>query len=563
MSEDKPRGLDRALTSYADPGFSRFVRRAFLASAEYDGDDLGRPIVGIVDTSSDYNPCHRDMPALVQAVRRGVLQAGGLPFAFPTASLHEIFTSPTTMYLRNLVAMETEEMLRAQPMDAVVLLGGCDKTVPAQLMAALSVDLPAIHLVTGPMRTGSWRGQRMGACTDCRQLWARHRAGELSAEEIDQAVLELCSTGGTCMVMGSASTMACLLEAAGLALPGSATPPSGSGARLRLGVATGQRAVTLARNGGPTPRQLFTADALHNALTMLCALAGSTNAIVHLAAFARRAGLDSVLDLLEAISARTPVLVDCKPAGSRYMEDLHHAGGVPALLAALRPLLHLDAPTVTGATLAEQLADHPGPGDWQDLIHTLDSPLKPTGALRALRGSLAPRGAVLKAGAATPALFQHRGPALVFEGPADAAARIDDPDLPVTPDTVLVLRGAGPIGAGMPEAGSLPIPRKLARQGITDMVRVSDARMSGTAYGTVVLHCTPEAAAGGPLALVQDGDPIQLDVAAGRIDLLVPEQNLSARRAAWQPPPLPDRGWARLVAQHVLQADEGADLDFL
>ncbi len=563
MVEPKPRGLARSLTSYADPGFSRFMRRAFLASAGYDGADLERPIVGIVDTSSDYNPCHRDMPALVQAVKRGVLQAGGLPFAFPTASLHEIFTSPTTMYLRNLVAMETEEMLRAQPMDAVVLLGGCDKTVPAQLMATLSVDLPAIHLVTGPMRTGMFRGERLGACTDCRRLWAQHRAGDLSAEDLELALPQLCSTGGTCMVMGSASTMACMLEAMGLALPGSASAPSGSGARLRLAVASGRRAVQLALDGGPTARSIFNGDALHNALTVLSALSGSTNAVVHLAAFARRAGIHFALEDLDRVSRHTPVLVDCKPAGSRYMEDLDQAGGVPALLAALRPLLRLDAPTVTGATLGEQIADHPGPGDWQDLIHSLEAPLQGPGALRALRGSLAPRGAVLKAGAASRALFQHRGPALVFEGPADAAARIDDPDLPVTPDTVLVLRGAGPVGAGMPEAGSLPIPRKLARRGVKDMLRVSDARMSGTAYGTVVLHCAPEAAVGGPLSLVRDGDEIQLDLEGGRIELCVPEEELAVRRAEWRPPPLPERGWARLQAQHVLQADEGADLDFL
>ncbi len=563
MSSDAPRGLIRKLTSYGDPGFSRFMRRAFLASAGFDGADLERPIVGIVDTSSDFNPCHRDMPALVSAVKRGVLQAGGLPFAFPTASLHEIFISPTTMFLRNLVAMETEELLRAQPMDAVVMLGGCDKTVPAQLMAALSVDLPAIHLVTGPMRTGSFEGERLGACTDCRRLWAQHRAGQRSQEWIDQAALELCSTGGTCMVMGSASTMACLLEAAGLALPGSATPPSGSGARLRMGVATGRRAVELAQEDGLSPRSIFTEDALHNALCVLAALSGSTNAVVHLAAFARRAGLGALLPRLDAVARQVPVLVDCKPVGSRYMEDLHQAGGVPALLAALRPLLRLDAPTVTGASLGEQIQGHPGPGDWQDLIHSLDAPLQGPGALRALHGSLAPRGAVLKAGAATPALCQHRGPALVFEGPADAAARIDDPDLPVTPDTVLVLRGAGPVGAGMPESGSLPIPRKLARQGVTDMLRVSDARMSGTAYGTVVLHCAPEAAVGGPLALVRDGDMVELDLAGGRIDLCVPDEELAARRAGWQPPLLPERGWARLQAQHVLQADEGADLDFL
>ncbi len=563
MSSDSPRGLGRKLTSYGDPDFSRFMRRAFLASAGFDGADLERPIVGILDTSSDFNPCHRDMPALLQAVKRGVLQAGGLPFAFPTASLHEIFISPTTMVLRNLVAMETEELLRAQPMDAVVMLGGCDKTVPAQLMAALSVDLPALHLVTGPMRTGSWQGQRLGACTDCRRLWAQHRAGDLSADQLDHAVLELCATGGTCMVMGSASTMACLLEAAGLALPGSATAPSGSGARLRQGVAAGRRAVQLALDGGPTARQIFTADALHNALTVLCALSGSTNAVVHLAAFARRAGLGALLPNLDAVARQTPVLVDCKPAGSRYMEDLHNAGGMPAVLAALRPLLRLDAPTISGSTLGQLLEGHTGPGAWQDLIHGLDAPLQPPGALRVLHGSLAPRGAVLKAGAASPALFQHRGPALVFDGPADAAARIDDPDLPVTPDTVLVLRGAGPVGAGMPEAGSLPIPRKLARAGVKDMVRVSDARMSGTAYGTVVLHCAPEAAVGGPIALVRDGDMVQLDVAAGRIELLVADDVLAARRRAWRPPALPERGWARLQVQHVLQADEGMDLDFL
>ncbi|MFH1465221.1 MAG: dihydroxy-acid dehydratase [Pseudomonadota bacterium] len=563
MTTPPPRGLARNLTSYADPGFSRFMRRAFLASAGYDGADLERPIVGIVDTSSDFNPCHRDMPALVHAVKRGVLQAGGLPFAFPTASLHEILISPTTMYLRNLVAMETEELLRAQPMDAVVLLGGCDKTVPAQLMAALSADLPAIHLVTGPMRTGSWEGERLGACTDCRRLWAQHRAGTLSAEDLDRALPQLCATGGTCMVMGSASTMACLLEATGLALPGTATAPSGSGARLRLGVATGRRAVELALAGGPTPRSIFGADALHNALTVLSALSGSTNAVVHLAAFARRAGLAFSLDDLDHVSCRTPVLVDCKPIGARYMEDFDQAGGMPALLAALRPLLHLDAPTVAGPSLGEGIADHPGPGAWQDLVRSLDAPLQGPGALRVLRGSLAPRGAVLKAGAATPALCQHRGPALVFDSPTDAAARIDDPDLPVTPQTVLVLRGAGPVGAGMPEAGSLPIPRKLARQGVRDMVRVSDARMSGTAYGTVVLHCAPEAAVGGPLALVRDGDEIALDLAGGRIDLCVSDEELSVRRAAWRPPPLPERGWARLQAQHLLQADEGMDLDFL
>ncbi len=557
-----PRGLDRNLTSYGDPGFSRFLRRAFLASAGYDAQDAERPIVGIADTSSDYNPCHRAMPELLQAVRRGVLQAGGLPLAFPTLSLHEVFTHPTTMHLRNLLAMETEEMIRAQPMDAVVLLGGCDKTVPAQLMAALSADVPAIALVTGPMPTGSWRGERLGACTDCRRMWARHRAGELDEGEMEAIAGSLCPSSGTCMVMGTASTMACVTEAMGLMLPGGATPTSGSGQRLQLAAATGRRAVALAAED-LRPRQILNQAALRNALTVLCAVSGSTNAVLHLCAIARRAGLSLDLDLLNRISARVPLLADCKPAGAGYLEDLHRAGGVPALLKALEPLLDRSTRGVSGRSLGQLLDQSPPPGDWQACIRSLDEPLAPPGALVGLRGSLAPDGAIIKAAAASPQLLRHRGPALVFEGPQDAAQRLDDPHLPVTPEHVLVLRNAGPLAAGMPEAGSLPIPRKLARAGVTDMVRVSDARMSGTAYGTVVLHCAPEAAAGGPLGLVRDGDLVQLDVNQERIDLLVEPAELARRRQSWQAPVLPPRGWARLQAQHIQQAHLGADLDFM
>lgn len=563
MRDDEPlRGMDRNLTSYGDLGFSRFLRRAFLASAGYDAVDLERPVVGIADTSSDYNPCHREMPMLVQAVKRGVLEAGGLPVAFPTASLHEILISPTAMYYRNLVAMETEEMIRAYPMDAAVLLCGCDKTVPAQMMAAASADVPAVLVVTGPMRTGNWRGDRLGACTDCRRYWARYRAGELSETEIEEVSQALCATGGTCMVMGTASTMACLAEAMGLMLPGGATPPFGTGERLRQATAAGRRAVELAREG-LRPSAILSPAAFHNAMTTLMALGGSTNAVIHLTAVARRAGIRLTLDDFQRVSEQTPLLVDCKPSGTGYMEDFDQAGGMPPLLKALTPLLDPGAMTVTGRSMGELTASFPEPASWQRMIHTLDAPLGPAGALVMLRGSLAPEGAVIKASAATQRLLQHRGPAAVFDSAEDAAAQIDAPGRAWTPEHVLVLRNAGPLGAGMPESGSLPIPKALARAGVKDMVRVSDARMSGTAFGACVLHCSPEAAAGGPLALVRDGDMIELDVAGRRIDLLVEPSELARRRESFAPPATPERGWARLHARHVMQAHLGADLDFM
>jgi len=562
MAGEQPKGIEGSLTSYADPGFSRYMRRAFLAAVGLDATDLARPVVGIVDTSSDYNTCHRHMPEMVTAVKRGVLEAGGLPFAFPTISLHEILTSPTTMLFRNLQAMDTEEMIRAQPMDAVVLLGGCDKTVPAQLMAAVSADIPAIQVVAGPMLAGSWRGQRLGACTDCRRLWAASRAGTLGAAELAEAEGELCATGGTCMVMGTASTMACVTEALGLMLPGGATPPHPSGQRLRQCVASGRRAVEMAREG-LRPSQVLSSASFRNALIVLMALSGSTNAVVHLLAVARRAGIGLSLDDVQEVAQRVPVLVDCKPAGAMYLEDFHHAGGMPVLLKVLEPLLDLTARTVTGQSLGESLAAVPEPGPWQHVVRTLEAPLRPAPAMAVLRGSLAPDGAVIKAAAAPPELLTHRGLAAVFEGPDDAVRRLDDPSLALTRDHVLVLRNAGPVAAGMPEAGSLPIPRYLAQQGVKDMVRVSDARMSGTAYGAVVLHVAPEAAVGGPLALVRDGDLIELDTPRGRIDLCVEPEELARRRAAFVPPALPARGWRRLYAQHVLQANQGADLDFL
>ncbi len=562
MDDASARGINRNLTSYGDREFSKYLRRAFLASAGYDAEDLAKPIVGIVDTSSDYNPCHRQMPEMVTALKRGVLEAGGLPFAFPTISLHEILTSPTTMLFRNLAAMDTEEMIRAQPMDAVVLVGGCDKTVPAQAMGAVSADVPALFEVAGPMLTGNWRGERLGACTDCRRFWAQYRAGELSEEEIAEVETSLCSNGGTCMVMGTASTMAAILEALGLMLPGGASPPHCSGARLRHCVATGRAAVRIAQ-AGPRPSQVLSPASFENAITVLMALGGSTNAIVHLLAIARRAGIALSLDDFDRIARKVPLLVDCKPAGKGYMEDLFHAGGIPALMKVLEPLLDTAAKTANGRTIADWLADGSAPGAWQSTIRSLDDPLGSTESLVVLRGSLAPDGAILKAAAASKEFRTHRGPAVVFESPEDAVNRIDDPALGITPEHVMVLRNAGPIGAGMPEAGSLPIPKYLAEKGVRDMVRVSDARMSGTAYGTVVLHCAPEAAIGGPLACVQDGDHIELDVAQRRIDLCVSAEELARRASQYTPRPKPSRGWRKLYAEHVLQANEGADLDFL
>lgn len=554
-------GIDRGLTSYGDAGFSRYLRRAFLAAAGYDRQDLSRPVVGIGHTISDYVPCHRQMPEVVAAVERGVLQAGGIPFCFPLAALGEPLLSPTSMLYRNLAAMQAEELVRAQPLDSVVLVGGCDKTVPAQMLAAVSAGRPALLEVTGPMITGRWRGQPMGACTDCRRTWSEHRAGRLSGDDVQEVEQALAPTAGTCMVMGTASTMACLAESLGMMLPGGATPPAPTGARLRHAVQTGRRAVELAL---AKPAETTVAGAsLRNSLVVLAAIGGSTNALVHLVAVARRAGLDLTLRDAGPIMEGVPLLVDCKPTGARYMEDFDQAGGLPVLLKALEPLLDTTAPTARGDTLAELLTHVDPPAPWQDMIGTLDAPKGPAGTLVVLAGSLAPDGAVIKAGAASAALLRHTGAAVVFDSPDEAARVLDDASLDLTAEHVLVLRNAGPVGAAMPEAGSLPLPKRLLEAGVRDMVRISDARMSGTAEGTVVLHCAPEAAVGGPLALVEDGDLIRLDVAGGTVDLLVDDRQLEQRRAAWSPPALAERGWLRLHQQHAVGADLGADLDFL
>jgi len=530
----QPVGLSRGLTNYGDPDFALYLRRSFARSMGYSSELLARPVIGIADSSSGFNNCHRHLPELIEAVKRGVLAMGGLPLTFPTISLGEVFLNPTSLMFRNLMAVDTEEMIRAQPMDAVVLVGGCDKTVPAQLMGAISANRPAIGLVAGPMMTSRWHGERLGACTDCRRFWAKYRAGEIDADEIHDIEANLATTAGTCPVMGTASTMASISEALGMILPGSAAMPAVHADRLRAAEATGRAAMQLARNG-LTPDRIVTPQSVENALRVLMAIGGSTNAVLHLTAIAGRAGIDLDLGRLNEISDSTPVLVDLKPTGPHYMEDLFAAGGIGAVLRELKPLLHLDCMTVASETVGQRLAVETGPVD-RSVITSFADPLQPKGGLVALFGSLAPRGAIFKRSAADPKLFEKEGRAVVFTSLEDLSARIDDPDLAVTPDDFLVLQNAGPLSAsGMPEAGYLPIPGKLARAGVKDMVRISDARMSGTAYGSIVLHVTPDAASGGPLAKVRDGDHIRLSVADRRLDLLVFPEEL-ARRPITPPP---------------------------
>ncbi len=556
-------GFARGLTNYGDSGFALYLRRSFAKSMGYSGEMLARPIVGIADSRSGFNNCHRHFPELIEAVKRGVLAAGGLPIDFPTVSLGEVFLSPTSMMFRNLMSMDVEEMIRAQPMDAVVLVGGCDKTIPAQLMGAASADVPAIQLVAGPMMPSLFHGERLGACTDCRRFWARYRADEVDRATIDAVEGNLATTAGTCAVMGTASTMAAIAETLGMTLPGTAAIPAVHADRLRAAEASGRRAVELAANP-ICPSEVITERSIENALRVLLAIGGSTNALVHLTAIAGRVGVPIDLDRFNELSDATPVLVDLKPTGDYYMSDLHSAGGLGAVLKELRPLLDLDCITVAGETLGERIDVEP---DWVDraVVKTFAEPLAPEGGLVGLFGSLAPNGAILKRSAADPALFEKEGRAVVFTSLDDLAERIDSPDLDVTADDFLVLQNAGPkSGYAMPEAGYLPIPAKLARAGVKDMVRISDARMSGTAYGTVVLHVSPEAAVGGPLSLVRDGDRISISVVDRRIDLLVGDAELERRRAKWKPPRTPpERGYARLYMDHVLQAEDGCDFDFL
>ena len=564
-SKDKTpaQGMRKGLTKYGDDEFALFLRKSFIKGAGYGDEALGRPVVGIINTGSDFNPCHGNADELIERVKAGIEASGALPMAFPTISLHEAFSYPTSMYLRNLMSMDTEEMLRALPLDSVVLVGGCDKTVPAQLMGAISADVPFVQLVTGPMSTGSFRGQRVGACTDCRRLWADYRAGNLDEGAIAQANNALVPTIGTCGVMGTASTMALLAGAMGLMPLDGATAPAVSADRRRVAEKTGVLAVDIAKKG-VKPSAFLSQAAFDNALRVLLAVGGSTNAIIHLAAIAGRSGHDVSLDRLDNMARQTPVLVDLKPSGSGYMEDLHDAGGLVRILDALGPLIDKDAVTVSGKTLGTELASFNT--DWpQNIVRTPQDPLFGEGGLAVLYGNLAPDGAIIKVAAASPDLLVHTGKAVVFEDMEDLAARIDSPDLEVTPEDVLLLRNIGPKGApGMPEAGLIPIPRKLARQGVKDMVRISDGRMSGTAAGTIVLHVAPEAAIGGALAYVKTGDMISLNVEKRLLEVDLPEAELEAR-AKVMPLKTSDakRGYAHLFHTSVLQAPDGVDFDFL
>ena len=556
-------GMRKGLTSYGDAGFSLFLRKAFIKGAGYTDKALDRPVIGIANTGSAYNPCHGNAPQLVEAVKRGVMFAGGLPMDFPTISIHESFAAPTSMYLRNLMSMDTEEMIRAQPMDAIVLIGGCDKTVPAQLMGAASAGIPAIQLITGSMLTGSHRGERVGACTDCRRYWGKFRAGEIDAAETAEVNNQLVASVGTCSVMGTASTMACIAEALGMTVPGGASPPAVTADRIRVAEDTGARAVQMAHDR-LTIDKILTPAAFENAMRVLLAIGGSTNGIIHLAAIAGRVGLEIDLQALDRMGRETPVLLDLKPSGQHYMEDFHRAGGMATLLRQLKPFLRLDALTVTGRTLGEEL-ELAGPGFAQDVVRPLNNPIYPQGGIAVLYGNLAPGGAIIKQSAADAELMEHEGRAVVFENAEDLASRIDSDDLDVTPQDVLVLKNIGPKGApGMPEAGYLPIPLKLARSGVKDMVRISDGRMSGTAFGTIVLHVTPESAIGGPLAHVRSGDRIRLSVKNREITLLLSDEELAQRaRDNVITPPTAERGYRKLFLQTVTQADKGCDFDFL
>jgi dihydroxy-acid dehydratase len=565
-SERNPeRGFLRDLQTYGDRDFSIYMRRAFARSMGYSGDELKRPVVGIAFTHSRFNPCHRHFPELLDAIKRGVATAGGLALEFPTISLHESTLAPNSMKFRNLMAMDTEEMIRAQPMDAVILMGGCDKTVPAQLMGAASAGKPAIQLIGGPQMTSRYKDDRVGACTDCRKFWTQFRAGKLDQAGIDAVEGRLVTTAGTCAVMGTASTMAAIAEALGMTLPGTAAIPAVHADRLRAAEATGVRAVALARSD-LTPDKIITTGAIENAARVLLALGGSTNGVIHLAAIAGRVGLTFDLKRLNELSDTTPVLAAVKPVGTEYyMEDFFAAGGIGAIMRELKPLLNLDCMTVTGETLRERLAAEDGDYVDRRVIKSAAEPIEPQGGLVALFGSLAPDGAIIKRSAATPSLFEKTGRAVVFNSLEDMAARVDDPKLDVTADDFLVLQNAGPKSASaMPEAGFLPIPKKLLETGVKDMVRMSDARMSGTAYGTIILHVAPEAALGGPLGLVRDGDKIRLSVKERRLDLLVDDAELARRRAQPQAAGhAPLRGYDKLFRDSVLQAPEGCDFAFL
>jgi dihydroxy-acid dehydratase len=561
-SRKRPEDL-RSHRWYGTSDLRAFGHRSRTAQMGYArADYLGKPVIAIINTWSDINPCHTHFRQRAEEVKRGVWQAGGFPVEMPALTLSEPFQKPTTMLYRNLLAMETEELLRSYPADGAVLMGGCDKTTPALMMGAISMNLPAIFLPAGPMLRGDWRGQFLGSGSDTWKYWAEKRAGRLSDEAWEEIENGIARSPGHCMTMGTASTMTSAVEALGMTLAGAASIPAADSRHARMATSTGRRIVDMVWED-LKPRDILGADSFDNAITTVLALGGSTNAVVHLVAMARRAGIPLSIDRFDALSRRTPLVANVRPAGKYLMEDFYYAGGLRALMTRIRDLLALDARTVEGATLRDAIGEAEVFND--DVILPRERPLVASDSLAVLRGNLAPDGAVIKPAAAEARLLKHRGPAIVFADYNDMAARIDDPALPVTADSVIVLQHAGPLGApGMPEWGQLPIPKKLLQQGVRDMVRISDARMSGTSYGACVLHVAPESYVGGPLALVRDGDTIVLDVPERRLHLDVDDAELARRRAAWRRPERHfERGFGALYQQHISQANDGCDFDFL
>jgi L-arabonate dehydrase len=553
----------RSQNWFGGVGLNPFVNRSWTGAQGFARDVFdGRPVIGICNSWSELTNCNAHLRIVAEAVKRGVWEAGGLPLEFPTISLGENLIKPTTMLFRNLMAMDVEEMIKANPVDGVVLLCGCDKTTPAQLMGAASANIPAIVVPGGPMLKGQWRGEEIGSGTDVFRFWDMCRAGRMTEEEFVEIEGAMHRSHGHCMVMGTASTMTSLAEALGMTLTGCANIPAADTRRMAIAQQTGRRIVEMVKED-LRPAQVLTRQALENAIRVLMAMGGSTNAVIHLVAIAGRLGIDLSLETFDDLSRTTPFLLNLKPSGQYLMEDMFYAGGVPALMREIADLLHLDAITVTGKTVGHNISAAEVHN--RDVIRPRAEPLNTEGGIAILRGNLAPNGAVIKQTAASPHLLKHRGRALVFASRDELLSRIDDPDLDVDPDSVLVLQNAGPRGGpGMPEWGQLPIPKKLLDQGVTDVVRISDARMSGTSYGTVVLHASPEAALGGPLAVVQTGDWIELDVAARSLHLDLSEAEIAARLERWQPPqPHFRRGYGWMFQQHVLQADEGCDFDFL
>jgi len=539
-----------------------FGHRSRTKQMGYAAEDYsGKPVIGIINTWSDINPCHAHFRERAEEVKRGVWQAGGFPVELPAMSLSEPFQKPSTMLYRNFLAMETEELLRSYPIDGAVLMGGCDKTTPALLMGAITMDLPALFVPAGPMLRGNWRGHTLGSGSDVWKYWDEKRAGTIGEQEWQEIEDGIARSPGHCMTMGTASTMTAVAEVLGMSLPGASSIPAADSGHPRMASMSGRRIVEMVWED-LKPSDILNDRSYEDAVTTVMALGGSTNAVIHLVALARRSGVPLRLDRFDEISRRVPVLANVRPSGEYLMEDFYYAGGLRGLLSRLNEMLHLDRPTAAGA-LGETL-DSAGVYD-DEVIKPLEDPLQEEGGLAVLGGNLSPDGSVIKHSAADPGLLRHTGPAVVFDGYDDLARRIDDPNLEVDAGSVLVLRGAGPLGApGMPEWGLLPIPKKLLERGVRDMVRISDARMSGTAYGTCVLHVAPESHVGGPLALVRDGDEIELDVSNRRLELKVDERELSRRRAAWRPPDLPyGRGYGAIFARHVTQANEGCDFDFL